>query len=84
MEMAPTDPEIKEVVRNFMSRMAKAFELGLGFARDKGEVKADVDAHESAQYLLGAYFGLSVMANAGFDRPTLESYIDSVIATVAA
>ena len=84
MELAPHDPEIEQVMQRFLSRMSKAFAVGLENAREKGEVKANLDLQQAGEFLTGALFGLSVLARSGFPSHTLHGFVDTTMATVAA
>ena len=80
MELAPHDHEIEDVLQKFMRRMSKAFTIGLDSAREKGEIKSDVDTQAAGEFLTGALFGLAVLARAGFPRATLDSFVDHAFA----
>lgn len=82
MEMAPRDKEIEEVLLRFMLRMNKAFSTGLKHARDKGEVKADIDLEKAGHFLTGAFFGLSVISRCGFSRESLDAYVETTLENV--
>lgn len=84
MELAPHDPEIESVLQKFLRRMSKAFSVGLESARDKGEVKADLDLGDAGDYLTGALFGLVILARAGFPRKTLDAFVDSALSALTA
>jgi TetR/AcrR family transcriptional repressor of nem operon len=82
MELAPHDHEIEEVLQKFLRRMSKAFSVGLENAKQKGEVKKDLDTDSAGEYLTGAIFGLAVLARAGFPRETLDAFVDTTISTL--
>lgn len=82
MELAPHDAEIKEVLQRFLKRMSKAFSIGLETAQKKGEVRMDLDVRAAGDFLTGAIYGLTVLARAGFPRPTLEAFVDNTIASL--
>ena len=79
VELAPHDPEMKAVLMRFLKRMAKAFAIGLETAQSRGEVRSDLDPTETSYFLTGSIFGMGIMARAGFNRPALEAYANSVI-----
>jgi TetR/AcrR family transcriptional repressor of nem operon len=83
MELAPHDHEIAGVLQKFLRRMSKAFSIGLENARQKGEVKEDLELHAAGEFLTGALFGLVVLARAGFPRATLNAFVDNTLAAVA-
>lgn len=82
MEMAPHDHEIEGVLQRFMKRMSKAFAVGLESARERGEVKANLDVRSAGEFLTGAIFGLSVLARAGFPKQTLDDFVDNTLASL--
>lgn len=82
MELAPHDHEIEEVLQKFLRRMSKVFSIGLDNAREKGEVRDDLDTSAAGEYLTGALFGLAVLARAGFPRETLDNFVDTTISTL--
>lgn len=82
MELAPHDHEIQGVIQKFLKRMSRAFAIGLENARDKGEVKEDLELREAGEFLTGAVFGLAVLARAGFPRQTLDAFVDNTMASV--
>jgi hypothetical protein len=83
MEMAPRDSEIEDVLRKLLLRMSKTYAVGLAHARDKGEVREDLDLQQAGHFLTGAFFGMSVMARCGFSRQSLDAYVATTIAAVA-
>ncbi len=82
VELAPHDPEIRDVMQRFLKRMSKAFAIGLETAQTHGEVKDDLDPHAAGDFLTGALFGLALMARSGFSRDRLENFIDNTLAAV--
>ena len=83
MELAPRDKDIEVVLNCLLTRMSEAYAAGLKQAHESGEVKDDLDLGRAGEFLTGSFFGLSVMARCGFDRKSLEAYVDSTIAAVA-
>ncbi len=82
MELAPHDHEIQGVLQKFMKRMSKAFSIGLEAAKERHEVKEDLDVRAAGDFLTGAMFGLAVLARSGFPRATLDSFVDNTIASL--
>jgi len=82
MQLAPHDDEIKGVLQKFMKRMSKAFSIGLESAKERHEVKADLDVLASGEFLTGAMFGLAVLARSGFPRETLDGFVDNTMASL--
>ncbi len=82
MELAPNDHEIQEVLQRFIRRSAKTFSVGLQTMQKQGLVSAELDTASAGEFLTGAIFGLTVMARSGFDRKTLEGFVDNTLASV--
>ncbi len=82
MELAPHDQEIQGVLQKFMNRMSKAFSIGLESARERGEIKPDLDLRAAGEFLTGSMFGLAVLARTGFPRATLEGFVDNAMASL--
>ncbi len=84
MQLAPDDGELRGVLQKFMKRMSKAFVIGLESARERGEVRADLDVKAAGDRLTSTMFGLVVLGRTGFDRSALEGIVDSTLASLAA
>ena len=82
MELAPHDHEIQGVLQKFMKRMSKAFSIGLESAKERGEVKEELDVGSAGEFLTGAMFGLAVLARSGFPRETLDKFVDNTMASL--
>ena len=82
MELAPHDHEIQGVLQKFLKRMCKAFAIGLESAKEKGQVKKDLDVDAGGEFLTGVIFGLTVLARAGFPRKTLDDFVDNAMASL--
>ena len=82
MELAPRDSDLRDVLQKFMKRMSKAFSIGLESAKERHEVKADLDVRGSGEFLTGAMFGLAVLARSGFPRETLDGFVDNTMASL--
>ncbi len=82
MELAPHDHEIQGVLQKFLKRMSKTFAVGLESAKEKGEVKEDLDIRSAGEFLTGALFGLAVLARAGFPRTTLDNFVTNTMASL--
>ena len=81
-ELAPQDHEIKEVLQKFMKRIAKAFAVGLESAKERGEVRADLDVKAAGEVLTSTMFGLAVLGRTGFEKETLEAIVDNTLAAL--
>ncbi len=82
MELAPQEPELKDVLLRFMQRMARLFSVGLDTAKEKGEIRADVDTRAAGEMLTSTLFGLAVLGRAGFSRDALDRIVDSALLTL--
>jgi TetR/AcrR family transcriptional repressor of nem operon len=83
MELAPHDPEIAGVLQKFLRRMSKAFSIGLENARNNGEVTVELDLRDAGDFLTGAFFGLIVLARAGFPEKTLEAFVATTMSALS-
>ena len=83
MGLAPQDEELREVLRKFMQRMSKAFSVGLESAREKGEIRDDVDVRAAGDLLTSTMFGLAVLGRSGFDEATLNGIVDNTLASLS-
>ena len=82
MQLAPDDEELRGVLKTFMKRMSKAFEVGLETAKEKGEVRADLDLRAAGQLLTSTMLGLVVLGRTGFGREALAGIVDSTMASL--
>ena len=82
MQLAPDDEELRGVLKTFMKRMSKAFEVGLESAKEKGEVRADLDLRAAGQLLTSTMLGLVVLGRTGFGREALAGIVDSTMASL--
>lgn len=82
MQLAPQDTELQAVLQSWVKRMAKAFSKGLASAKERGEVREDLDVRSAGIYLTTMVLGLAVMARMGFPRGTLDGIVDSAFASL--
>jgi len=82
MELAPQDDEIRDVLKKFMLRMSKAFAVGLESAKERGEVREDLDIRAASNLLTSTMFGLAVLGRSGFDETSLNGIVDSVLGSM--
>lgn len=82
MELAPQDEELRDVLQRFMKRMSKLFAVGLETAREKGEVRSDLDVRAAGEMLTSTMFGLAVLGRTGFARETLDGIVASTLASL--
>ncbi len=83
MELAPQDDEIRGVLQKFMKRMSKAFSIGLESAKERGEVRDDVDVQAAGELLTSTMFGLAVLGRTGFEAATLNGIVDNTLASLS-
>jgi TetR/AcrR family transcriptional repressor of nem operon len=79
MQLAPDDEELQGVLRKFMTGMSKAFAAGLQSAKEKGEVRQDVDVRAAGDQLTSTMFGLAVLGRTGFRREVLDGIVDNTL-----
>lgn len=84
MELAPQDEELRGVLLRFMKRMSKLFAIGLESAKERGEVRSDLDVRAAADTLTGLMFGIAVLGRTGFSREALEGVVDSTLGALTA
>ena len=84
MELAPKDEDLRYVLQKFMKRMSKAFSVGLESAKERGEVRADVDVRAAGELLTSSMFGLAVLGRTGFEEETLLGIVDNTLASLGA
>ena len=82
MELAPHYTELQEVLQKFMKRMSKAFSVGLDSAKERGEVKQDLDVRAAGTFLTSTVFGLAVLSRTGFSRDMLDGIVESAMASL--
>ena len=82
MQLAPDDEELRGVVQKFMKRMSKLFSIGLESAKEKGEVKQDLDVKAAGDQLTSTMFGLAVLGRSGFSREALDGIVDATLAAL--
>jgi TetR/AcrR family transcriptional repressor of nem operon len=83
MELAPQDDEIRDVLQKFMKRMSKAFSIGLESAKERGEIREDVDVRAGGELLTSTMFGLAVLGRTGFEAETLNGIVDNTLASLS-
>jgi len=82
MGLAPQDEDLRDVLQKFMRRMSKAFSVGLESAKERGEIRADVDVRAAGELLTSTMFGLAVLGRTGFERQTLCGIVDNTLASL--
>ena len=82
MQLAPKDDELRGVLQKFMHRIARAFAVGLESAKERGEIRADIDVRAAGELLTSTMFGLVVLGRAGFPEETLSGIVDNTLAAI--
>jgi TetR/AcrR family transcriptional repressor of nem operon len=82
MQLAPDDGELRGVVQKFMKRISKLFSVGLESAKEKGEVRQDLDVRAAGDQLTSTMFGLAVLGRTGFSREALDGIVDATMASL--
>jgi len=83
MGLAPQDEDLRDVLQKFMKRMSKAFSVGLESAKERGEIRANVDEKAAGELLTSTMFGLAVLGRTGFERKTLRGIVDNTLASLS-
>lgn len=79
MELAPKDDDLRDVLQKFMRRMGKLFAVGLDSAKERGEVRADLDVKAAGELLTSTMFGLAVLGRSGFQREALDDIVENTL-----
>jgi TetR/AcrR family transcriptional repressor of nem operon len=79
MELAPRDDDLRDVLQKFMRRMGKLFAVGLDSAKERGEVRGDLDVKAAGELLTSTMFGLAVLGRSGFQRETLDDIVKNTL-----
>ncbi len=83
MQLAPQDEDLRGVLQKFMKRISKAFSVGLESAKERGEIRPDVDVRAAGELLTSTMFGLAVLGRTGFAEETLNGIVDSTLASIS-
>jgi TetR/AcrR family transcriptional repressor of nem operon len=79
MGLAPQDDDLRDVLQKFMRRMGKLFAVGLESAKERGEVRGDLDVKAAGELLTSTMFGLAVLGRSGFQRETLDDIVENTL-----
>jgi TetR/AcrR family transcriptional repressor of nem operon len=82
MELAPRDDDLRDVLQKFMGRMSKLFAVGLDSAKERGEVRADLDVKAAGELLTSTMFGLAVLGRSGFPQETLDGIVNNTLSAM--
>jgi len=79
VERAPHDPGIAELLRGGLDAMRGAFGQALTNAKQRGEIRADIDVEAAASSLLAQNAGMAVLARTGATAEDLASAVNVAI-----
>lgn len=82
IEMASSDPDVKEQVHRHFTRVEKALGDALARGQRAGEIRTDRDATSLARQVLSTYYGLHVLSRAHDDRQVLADVVEGTLATL--
>ena len=82
-ELALHDDRVAEKVDNYLQRLTTAFRKALTNARQRNEIKLDINVEDYAKYLTGVTLGLCVYARSQVDPETIESYVRVILKTLS-
>ena len=74
-EVAPHDKAVQKKVKGALNRMTTGFAAALMNAKNRGEVKADLDIKQAADFLTGILLGASVMVRSGASKQMIGNTI---------
>jgi TetR/AcrR family transcriptional regulator, transcriptional repressor for nem operon len=74
-EVAPHDKSVQKKVRGALDRMTSGFATALKNAKNRGEVRADLDVKQGADFLTGILLGASVMVRSGAGKQMIANTI---------
>jgi len=81
-EVAPHDKAVQKKVKGALNRMTTGFAAALLNAKNRGEVKADLDIEQAADFLTGILLGASVMVRSGANKQMIGNTIKMSLATL--
>lgn len=78
-ELAPHRADIAKQVRDFWLELEKMFEQALQQAKQKQEIKQDIEIKKMASFINSTLQGLMIKTKAEYDRTSLDNDIDCLI-----
>ena len=81
-EVAPHDKSVQKKVKNALVRMTDGFTRALANAKDRSEVRADLDIKQAADFLTGTLLGASVMVRSGASREMISNTLRMSLSTL--
>jgi len=81
-EVAPHDKAVQKKVKGALDRMTSGFGIALTNAQKRGEVRADLDIKQAADFLTGILLGASVMVRSGANKQMIANTIQMSLASL--
>ena len=81
-EVAPHDKAVQKKVKGALDRMTSGFGIALTNAQKRGEVRADLDIKQAADFLTGILLGASVMVRSGAGKQMIANTIQISLASL--
>lgn len=75
-ELGTHDPEIRQLGEQYLSRLNRAFSLALMRARNRDEIRSDIDLPSTAQFLTGCMEALGVLVKIQ-NEAELSAYVEA-------
>ena len=82
-ELALHDDRVAAKIDSHIQRLTKAFHQALSNARQRQEIKSDIEIDDCAKYITGVALGLCVYARSQVDPETIESYVGVALKTLS-
>ncbi len=80
--MTSEDRHLVKFAMEYLGLIEKAFFNVLSNAKEKGQIREDIDTKEAALYLLNNGYGLGVLARAGYSKKRLRSMVRFMLSTL--
>ncbi len=81
-EFAQADPEIAELVSRSINNLTQVFELAIEQGQQQGDIPADKNKHELANYLVSSMSGLKNMVKAGANSKSIKQTANIVLSAL--
>ena len=82
VDLAHEDPEVARQWQEHLERQVAAFRQALARAKEKGEVRADLDPAAAADVLAAVQMSMALMVRAQMDLKRVERFARHALATV--
>ncbi len=80
--MTSEDRHLVKFAKEYLELIERAFLNVLSNAKEKGQIRADIDLEEAALYLLNNGYGLGVLARAGYSESKLKSMVRFMLSSL--